>query len=606
MSIVRVEVEPRATRCQAGIVGVAMLLLVHLGACCALWGAQARGPVAVRLQQTDGGWQLIRDGKPYFVKGAGGSASKRLLAEYGGNSFRTWGTDGLDEQLEEAQRLGLTVTVGIWLGHEQHGFDYTNAEHVARQQEEAREVILRYKDHPALLIWGLGNEMEGPGKGDNAAIWSAVNNIASMAKKLDPNHPTMTVVAEIAGDRVKSIHRLCPDVDIVGINSYAGLSSIPKRYRDAGGTKPYIITEFGPPGAWEIPLHSWGAAPELSSTAKAEWYRKGYLEAVEAEKGRLCLGSYAFTWGSKHETTFTWFGMFLRDGTRLGAVDVMAELWSGKPPANRCPRIESVKLAGSNEVEPRDTVRCSLKVSDPENDALRIKWALHRDVEKPGVAVAEGEAQPDDARIEVAMPKDGGTYRLYIYVYDGKGGGATASVALRVKGPEPAAPAARLPLVLYADGPPVAAYTPSGWMGNVGAISMDQRCRTLPHTGQTCLKVDYRLGVAWGGVAWQDPVNDWGDKPGGWNLTGARVLSFWARGETGGEKVKFGFGLLGLDKPFHDTAQAAIEATLTKEWKSYTLDLNGKDLRRIKTGFFWTVAGQGKPVTFYLDDIRYE
>ena len=54
-------------------------------------------------------------------------------------------------------------------------------------------------------------------------------NVHHLAKKLDPNHPTMTVLSEIGGDRVKNVHRLCPDVDIVGINSYAGAVTLPKR-----------------------------------------------------------------------------------------------------------------------------------------------------------------------------------------------------------------------------------------------------------------------------------------------------------------------------------------------------------------------------------------
>ncbi len=138
--------------------------------------------------------------------------------------------------------------------------------------------------------------MEGYEKGDNAAIWSAVNNIASMVKKLDPNHPTMTVIAEIGGDKVKNVHRLCPDIDVVGINSYGGAATIPQRYRKAGGLKPYVLTEFGPPGAWESPKTSWGAAIEPSSTAKAEAYRRVYQLAVRGAEG-LCLGSYAFALG---------------------------------------------------------------------------------------------------------------------------------------------------------------------------------------------------------------------------------------------------------------------------------------------------------------------
>src|SRR4051794_36324041 len=78
------------------------------------------------VQRQDGKWALLRDGKPYFIKGAGGEKFKPLLAELGGNSIRTWGADHLDATLDEAQKLGLSVTVGIWLGHERQGFDYND------------------------------------------------------------------------------------------------------------------------------------------------------------------------------------------------------------------------------------------------------------------------------------------------------------------------------------------------------------------------------------------------------------------------------------------------------------------------------------------------
>ena len=45
---------------------------------------------------------------------------------------------------------------------------------------------------------------------------------------------------------------------------------------------------------------------------------------------------------------------------------------------------------------------------------------------------------------------------------------------------------------------------------------------------------------------------------------------------------------------------------LTKDWKQYSIDLAGKDLSCIKTGFGWSLRGAGKLVTFYLDDIQYE
>jgi len=578
-------------------------------------GAQ---PIPVRIERAADGYRLLRDGKPYFIKGVGGDGPLALLAKAGGNSVRTWGADKLEAKLDEAHRLGLTVAVGIWLGHERHGFDYNNSEQVAAQFESTRQAIERYKNHPAVLLWGLGNEMEGYERGDNAAIWSAVNNLAGLAKQLDPNHPTMTVIAEIGGDRVKNMHRLCPNIDIVGINSYGGVTSLPKRYAEAGGTKPYIVTEYGPPGVWESPKNAWGVCRELTSTEKAAFYRRAYEQAVVSQPGK-CLGSYAFTWGNKQEATATWFGMLLPDGSKLAAVDTMTELWSGKPPANRCPAIVKLALDGADEVDPRAKLRAVLEVSDPEGDKLRVRWALSREAEQLGTG-GDTEATPetiagavtaaDQRHAEVQMPAEPGGYRLFAYLDDGHGGAAVGNLPLLVKGQVSPRPAqkAKLPLVIYDEAgrakPP---YVPTGWMGETKQMALAEDCDVQPHEGKYCIRAQYKAADGWGGVVWQQPGNNWGDKPGGWNLSGAKRLTFWARGERGDELVSFQFGLLGADKRYHDSAKGQIEKErLAAEWKQYSIDLSGADLSRIVTGFAWVVAGQGKPVTFYIDDVRYE
>jgi hypothetical protein len=165
----------------------------------------------------------------------------------------------------------------------------------------------------------------------------------------------------------------------------------------------------------------------------------------------------------------------------------------------------------------------------------------------------------------------------------------------------------KLPLIVYEEkGSTNNHYFPTGWMGNAKGIKMDQGCTNNPHGGKTCLRFEYSDSGDWGGIVWQDPVNDWGDKPGGWNLTGATNLTFWARGESGDETVTFKFGILGVDKKFGDSSGGELDVKLTKAWKEYTIDLSGKDLTRIKTGFVWSLPGQGQPIIFYLDDIRFE
>ena len=166
--------------------------------------------IPVELRRTDTGWRLLRGGEPFFIRGAGGSGSLQQLAAAGANSVRTWGADDIDALLDEAHALGLSVTVGIWLGHERHGFDYNDEIQVRDQLERARAAVLRYRDHPALLLWGIGNEMEGFEDGDDPAIWAAVNDVAAMVKELDPAHPTMTVTADIGGGRIDSVDEARP------------------------------------------------------------------------------------------------------------------------------------------------------------------------------------------------------------------------------------------------------------------------------------------------------------------------------------------------------------------------------------------------------------
>jgi hypothetical protein len=186
-------------------------------------------------------------------------------------------------------------------------------------------------------------------------------------------------------------------------------------------------------------------------------------------------------------------------------------------------------------------------------------------------------------------------------------GTAFAGVTVKEVVPDAATPKVTPLLVIYGGNATSTPYVPTGWMGNNGAISFDDRCTENPHSGSACIKLEYKAPDGWAGIVWQDVANDWGEQDGGHNITGATKLTFWARGSEGGERVDFLFGVIKRgEKPFPDSDTGKISASLTKDWRQYSIDLSGKNLARIKTGFGWSLAGQGKPVTFYLDDIQYE
>ena len=168
-----------------------------LGFCFHAWAE----PSEVRLSGEPGRFQLLRNGQPYFIRGAGADDRRfHSVAAAGGNSIRIWGDEKLGESLDAAQALGLTVCAGFWVGQLRQGFDWRNADAVAQQRERLHATVTRYKDHPALLLWAIGNEAEDP-EGTNRAVWTAINDLASMVKQIYPNHPTMTVIAEIGGER---------------------------------------------------------------------------------------------------------------------------------------------------------------------------------------------------------------------------------------------------------------------------------------------------------------------------------------------------------------------------------------------------------------------
>ena len=118
---------------------------------------------------------------------------------------------------------------------------------------------------------------------------------------------------------------------------------------------------------------------------------------------------------------------------------------------------------------------------------------------------------------------------------------------------------ATLPLVIYSEAGGTCPTSPPATWATPARSRWTRSGATNPHSGKTCLKVDYTASDNWGGVVWQNPANNWGDKAGGWNLTGAKKLTFWARGDKGGEVVTFLFGLIGKDKTYHDTGNGKLD-----------------------------------------------
>jgi hypothetical protein len=405
------------------------------------------GPVKVTVRQANGSYELLRNGQPYFVKGAGGSQYPERIAAYGGNSIRTWGTNDAPKVLAAANQNHLTVMLGLDVARERHGFDYNDASSVAAQLEKVKAEVLKYKDDPAVLVWGIGNELNLDYT--NPKVWDAVNDIAKMIHKLDPNHPTSTVLAGVGKREVAYIMARCPDVDILSINTYAGLATLPQQVRDTGWRGPYLVTEWGPTGHWEGPQTPWKASVEETSSQKAAVYQSRYEASVLKDRAH-CLGSYVFLWGQKQERTPTWYGLFTEDGQETEVMDVLQYEWSGHWPQNRAPHIASLTLDGKAATDgvtlkPGQQVAVQQRITDPDTDMLLIDWELlseSTDLKQGGDREARPTALPLTmgtdklGRASFSAPTQPGAYRLFVYAHDGHGNVATGNVPFYVQ-PQP-------------------------------------------------------------------------------------------------------------------------------------------------------------------------
>lgn len=403
----------------------------------------------VTLTQKEGKHQLMVNGKPFYIKGAGlefGNVAS--LAKHNSNSFRTWRTENGQqtalEVLDEAQANGLMVTMGIEVGRERHGFDYDDPIVVKKQLERIKKEVIAIKDHPALLIWCIGNELNLHYK--NPKVWDAVNEIANMIKSIDTNHPTTTSLAGITEREIQLIKERAPEIDILSLQIYGPLPTVPKLIKKYNWEGPYMVTEWGATGHWEVPTTSWGAPIEENSTVKANNYLTRYKKGIEVDTTQ-CIGSYVFLWGNKQERTPTWYGIFLKNGQETESVDVMHYIWNKKWPENRTPQIKKHTLNGKTAYEnvllsAGSKVSSSLLINDLEKDAITYKWEVLRESEttKEGGDHEERPAEinlqiiaQENGNINFITPKNQGNYRLFVYADDGHGHAATSNIPFRVE-----------------------------------------------------------------------------------------------------------------------------------------------------------------------------
>ena len=400
---------------------------------------------AVEVVKRDGKFVLLRQGAPYYVNGVGGHTRIDVARGLGANSIRTWGADRAAEAFAQAEAHGMTVLLGLWLSHNRN--DYVDEGYKARLRTEMKALVERYRRHPALLMWALGNEIQLGA--DTPEAWQFVEELARIVRGADTDHPIATVTAHAPAKTLELIVRHAPSIEVLGVNSYAGLASVPSALQRSAFKGPYMITEWGPNGHWEVAKTAWGRPIEQTGAEKFKVYqeRAALIRSFEG-----CLGSYVFLWGQKQERTPTWYSMFVETSPERGlageataTVDAMAHAWSGAWPTNRAPLVGALELGGagpeaSREVKAGQAIAAVTRAEDPDGDSIQFRWELLREpteLGEGGSRERRPEAVSDAIRPEGAQahvtPPSPGEYRLFVYAFDGKGKVGTANYPFRAR-----------------------------------------------------------------------------------------------------------------------------------------------------------------------------
>jgi hypothetical protein len=378
-------------------------------------------------------WQLLCNDVPFYIKGAVGWKHFETLREYGGNAIRS---RARKDMLDRAHTCGLKVMAGLPVHGERNAMDWGDDQQVSTQRQKVVETVKQLKDHPALMLWVIGNELDWipPGRPHHAALWRRLNDLAIAIHEVDPNHPVLTVVG--TGRFEQKIHQIAKeltDIDLLGINAYGDLAQVCALTR-SHWPKPYVVAEWGPTGHWQVPKTKWRVPLEQTSSQKAAVIRERYRNVIMADRD-YCLGSFVFLWGEKQETTHTWYGMYHND-LQTESIDMMKYLWTGAWPSNRAPSIKQLRIIGSAAkpiyVAPSQTQRAVVDCVDPDNDTLEYRWDIRPEVEIPDDSYAgnmEKSARPivglitggESHEVEFRTPQRPGPYRLFVTVTDSQG-----------------------------------------------------------------------------------------------------------------------------------------------------------------------------------------
>lgn len=400
----------------------------------------------VWVARENGKYILYRNGTPFIVKGGSGYTNMTRLKTIGGNTIRTWDTTRLGAILDDAAANNLAVIAGFYVPESKYlDYFYRNQKKVDSQYVAFREIVRRYRSHPALLMWCLGNEVDFPFKARYNKFYDVYNRLLDMIHTEDPDHPITTTMVNYQFRNVMNIRLKVPGLDILAFNTFGDLRHLRRNLTSFSWlwNGPFLITEWGIFSPQESKCTAWGVPIEPTSTNKAGLYREFYTKDLPVDNPRF-LGSLTFYWGQKEEVTPTWYSIIGENGTTTAMVGEMQALWTGVAPQHKAPELEYMLVNGKKAsdnilMQPGTLQTAFIKLKTPAIDGLRIVWkVLDEDFDPRGINLPverKVDITPaDSVSVTFRAPPKEGPYRIYSWIYDAYGNVATANTPFYVVG----------------------------------------------------------------------------------------------------------------------------------------------------------------------------
>lgn len=153
-------------------------------------------------------------------------------------------------------------------------------------------------------------------------------------------------------------------------------------------------------------------------------------------------------------------------------------------------------------------------------------------------------------------------------------------------------------------------YPATDSIGAKRRIRLEKAEPTQAHSPPDAWRIEFDEKGGFAGICWKNRAGNEGEAPGDdLSAAGYRRITFWAKGEAGGEVVEFRAGGLGNVKTrYRETFDVtAGKLKLGTSWTEYSLYVSNADLSSVMTPFcalFHQEDNPGKAV-IYLDDIQY-